>query len=100
MRPLARPGFTTVFLTSLAALSLLACATLCVLGMEVRHPVPVGCLLVLPAAWPAAWASHFYRQRLVPRRRAAAGQCVTCGYDLRATPGRCPECGTTAQGPA
>ena len=50
--------------------------------------------VVFPFALPAGvWAVA----RLTRRRRHVGGLCRSCGYDLRATPERCPECGAAPE---
>ena len=55
----------------------------------VRFWLLAAAALVLPAARAAG--------HLRARRRRRAGLCPACGYDLRATPDRCPECGKMAR---
>jgi hypothetical protein len=53
---------------------------------------PLWVLLVVTGVLPAASAAREVRRRRTTAR-ARSGLCTSCGYDLRASPERCPECG-------
>ena len=57
----------------------------------VAHSIPYWSILPALLIFPAAWLLR-YRRRLV---RMSRGLCAECAYDLRGSPGRCPECGQT-----
>jgi hypothetical protein len=54
-----------------------------------RVVLPLWLVTMACAILPARWIY----QRAVARRRKREGHCPACGYDLRASKERCPECG-------
>jgi len=57
---------------------------------EVRVAIPFWVLMLICGILPALQVSF----ALGRGRRRRLGLCLTCGYDLRASKDRCPECGT------
>lgn len=55
--------------------------------------VPLLYVMIPLGAMPAWWLASIRRDA----QRRKANLCRTCGYDLRASPDRCPECGAVPE---
>ena len=58
--------------------------------------IPFWFIVVVAGTVPGAWVAGQARRR----KRAREHCCLKCGYDLRASGERCPECGTAVATPA
>jgi hypothetical protein len=62
-------------------------------GWSYKLVVPQWFFLLLATPLPVWWLWR-HRQH---RKRLREGHCLSCGYDCRATPEKCPECGAAVR---
>jgi hypothetical protein len=60
--------------------------------LRVPYWFQLGLSAILPSMWVRRWLRARHRQH-----RLMHLLCPACGYDLRATPERCPECGAVPE---
>jgi hypothetical protein len=60
--------------------------------------IPFWLIGIVTGIVPAIWV-RYWRLGELRGRRLRGNLCLACGYDLRATPDRCPECGTENAAP-
>lgn len=73
---------------------------LCPAAIVVMRESPrcgLGAVLVVAVSAGVAGLYDRRRRQGLHWQRITQGMCPACGYDLRATPDRCPECGATAR---
>jgi len=55
--------------------------------------IPPWLLIISALVPPLLWSAVRWRRVREHRRRVRLGLCLACGYDLRESPEKCPECG-------
>jgi hypothetical protein len=60
-------------------------------------PLGFEVIIFVASLWPLGLAIRYVSRARAVRAARRVGFCRGCGYDLRATPDRCPECGRAVE---